>query len=166
MPIQVVTLATGPSACLDSRTRPDLADAGSLCGPGNCSGSARDERDDRAGERSLWTEGSAVCPVRLHASCTVTGRALKIQGLRALDRYEPSTWVTQWTEDMGNTYRADLRRVRALEGNVTRGTTPRVRAGVAQAREWHGRAVPSVRDQSQDGLPVRGAVPGRGVGWA
>src|SRR5258708_7342434 len=85
MPIQVVTLATGPSACLDSRTRPDLADAGSLCGPGNCSGSARDERDDRAGERPLWTEGSAVCPVRLHASSTVTGRGFKIQGLLALD---------------------------------------------------------------------------------
>ena len=40
-------------------------------------------------------------------------------GLLALDRYRLGTWVTDWTEHMGDTYRADLRRVRALEGNVT-----------------------------------------------
>jgi hypothetical protein len=46
--------------------------------------------------------------------------------------------VTDWTEDMGDTYRADLRRVRALEGNVTHGATPRVRAALEQARGQHG----------------------------
>jgi len=59
-------------------------------------------------------------------------------GLLALDRYRPSTWVTDWTEDMGDTYRADLRRVRALEGNVTHGATPRVRAALEQARDQYG----------------------------
>src|ERR1700704_2506049 len=87
-------------------------------------------------------------------------------GLLALDRYEPSTWVTEWTEDMGDTYRADLRRVRALEGNVTHGTTPRVCAALGQTRDQHGRVVSRVRDQPSDGVRAGGALPRRGDGWS
>src|ERR1700704_7176133 len=109
-----------------------------LAGPSNGSGSAGQRWDDLAGERSCQTVGSAICPTLLRASGSFAGRGFKIQGLLALDRYRPSTWVTDWTEDMGDTYRADLRRVRALEGNVTHGATPRVRAGLEQARDQHG----------------------------
>src|SRR2546427_13309979 len=65
-------------------TRPTLRDAGSQCGPGNCSGS----RQDQTGTTKLpdgleRTKGATACPSPFTSSSAHPGDVTKIQGERS-----------------------------------------------------------------------------------
>ena len=75
----LVSVLTSPSARLNSRVWPGLVDAGSRCGPGNCSGSLRAGRADLALSRPAPTESDTVCPARCRRAPSLAPRSLERQ---------------------------------------------------------------------------------------